>query len=186
MVVLTEKPPASFFGEALRACKEELAKLDPPRKFLRLIGETTPEEAELLQRFCLKFNYVLLETRDDIADALLFFDQRVEAVERVLMRYGLELSIQFNIRFFEDCSHLYPADPDNLDDELSKEWNWETLQQEIIEFFYGGYQKELYEAIGFYHCIDELMVWVKLVVSVEGGEEWWEEKINSLDYTTDS
>lgn len=183
VATLSQMPPEKYFEEALKSCEAELVSLGPPKKFLRVIGGAGELDGQILETFGRKFNYILLDDVESFKELFLYLDSRTEAVERVLMRYGLELSIMFSLRFFEDISHLYPIEPDNTDEELKDEWDWDSLHREVLELFYDKLQGDIYELIGFSYCGPEIMLWIKDFVSDVEGKVWWQENIRCFDYT---
>lgn len=186
MLLLTEMPEKEFFIQLLQDCKKEVDALGTSTKFLKAFGDVTSGQEEALKDFCKWNDFLLIETDEDLKKLLLFLDKNTEAVERVLMRYGLNLSIIFNIRFHEDWSSFYPIEPDNLDDKTRDEWNWGTIQQEMMEYFHAGFKDDLYDVIGIRFCSDELINWVRTFVSDTSNEQWWETNIRNISYSTDS
>jgi hypothetical protein len=183
MTLLTEMPRREFFAEVLKACMREVGT---PTKFLKVFGDVNFAQVGALKDFCKWNDFLLIEDDEDLKVLFLFLDKNIEAVERVLTSYGLCLTLLFNIRFHEDWSSFHPIEPDNLDDATREEWQWNTIQQEMMEYFHHEFRQDLYNVVGIRFCSDELISWIRSFVSDTENERWWETNIRNISYTTDS
>lgn len=185
MKLITELPEKEFFEKVLEDCRVEVRLVGPPMTFLKVFGDVTQNKEWYLRSFFCQ-GFTLINDDEDLKKVFLYLDKRLEAVQRVLARNGLDLTLLFNIRFLEDWSTFHPIEPDNIDDKTKTEWSWDTIQQKIMELFHNELRQELYDIIGIGFCSTEIISWIRLFVSCSENEEWWNRHISCLLYNSDS
>jgi hypothetical protein len=185
MNLIVEMPDRKFFDEMLEDCRQEVKSVGPPKTFLKVLGDVTQTLERYLRSFTGK-GLLLIDNDEDLKEVFLYLDKRLEAVQRVLARNGLNLTILFNIRFLEDWSSFYPVEPDNIDDKIKEEWNWNTIQQQVMELFHNELRETFYEIIGIRFCPVEITGWIRSFTSDTDNVEWWERNIKCLSYSSDS